>query len=503
MTRGEGVVTGCGLSSVPEPRYWSSSTYRAGERLGRIVSSALGRVCRFLETAGSGSALLRAAGWLREAVCGMASGSYLVRVFWSAARMALASYGSPLTVDTLLGLALAVACIAPTEAVFLAAVVALALCLWDGVKRSREGGPIWYLPGFGTVTAIFGVFLFLVGATFSSVAPSKSASNLVIWLFYLLFFFVAADRSQRGRAENIVWPFLTGATLTGLVGIYQKFSGWRPPKVWVDPSFQGEIVRVVGTFTNPVFFAEMLGLSLPLVIALLLTKEDWRDRLVLFGFAAVQGAGLILSSSRGAWLGFALSFCIMAVLYDWRLLPRGLALGVVGLFLAPQIIIKRLLSAFSLTDSSNAYRIFIWRGSLAMLKDNLVRGVGLGAESYSKVYPEYMIVQTPAPHAHSTFLQFLIEVGLLGFLAMASFFVIWLIDVLTVSLARSGKRGARTTEIVLLAGAVSAVGGNLLEGLVDYTWYSPRVTSVFWAVVGIAAGIATSKIREAARSGGR
>ena len=501
MSRGVGAVPSCELSSAPEPRYRLSSTYRAGERLGCIVSSALARVCRSLESSASGSALLRAAGWLKEAIRGAASGSFLVRTFWPLARMALASYGSPLTVDTVLGLALAVACVAPTEAVFLAGAGAFALCLWDGVKRSGDGGPIWHLPGFGMVSAILAVFLFLVGATFSSVLPSKSLSNLVIWCFYLMFFFVAADRSQRGRLENVVWPFLTGATLTGLVGIYQKFSGWRPPKVWVDPSFQDEIIRVVGTFTNPVFFAEMLGLSLPLVIALLFSKEDWRDRLVLFGFAAVQGAGLILSSSRGAWLGFALSFCIMAVLYDWRLLPRGLALGLVGLFLAPQILIKRLLSAFSLTDSSNAYRIFIWRGSLAMLKANLLRGVGLGAESYSKVYPEYMIVQTPAPHAHSTFLQFLIEVGLLGFLAMASFFIIWLIDVLKVSLARSGKRGARPTEIVLLAGAVGAVGGNLLEGLVDYTWYSPRVTSVFWAIVGIAAGIATSKIREAQHGG--
>jgi putative inorganic carbon (HCO3(-)) transporter len=176
------------------------------------------------------------------------------------------------------------------------------------------------------------------------------------------------------------------------------------------------------------------------------------------------------------------------------MLPLGLAAGALGLAVAPPVLLKRLISSFSLTDSSNAYRVFIWRGSFAMLRDNLLRGIGLGAESFSKVYPEYMIIQTPAPHAHSTFLEFLIEVGLLGFLAMASVFIIWLYDAFKVISARKGKGSARWTEVAVLSATVAAVGGHMLQGIIDYTWYSPKVTAVFWAIVGIGAGVAAAKL---------
>jgi len=175
------------------------------------------------------------------------------------------------------------------------------------------------------------------------------------------------------------------------------------------------------------------------------------------------------------------------------MLPLGLCAGAAGLFLAPDIILKRLLSSFSLADSSNAYRVSIWRGSLAMLKDFLFRGVGLGHEAFKKVYPEYQIVQTPTSHAHSTFLQFLIEVGLFGFLAMAVFFVIWLCDGFRKIISTKGPGRSRWSEIGLLAAGIAAVGGHVIEGIIDYTWFSPKITMAFWAVVGISAGMAAGK----------
>ena len=159
------------------------------------------------------------------------------------------------------------------------------------------------------------------------------------------------------------------------------------PRSWLDERFEEDIVRYVGTFTNPTFFAEMLGLALPLTAALLLKKRDWRDRLVLLAFLGVQGIGMILSFSRGAWLGLIVSFAIVAVLYERRLLILGLLVGVLALAVAPPVLVDRLMSSFSLEDSSNSYRVFIWRGSFAMLREYLFRGVGLGAEAFSHVYP--------------------------------------------------------------------------------------------------------------------
>jgi len=475
------------------PRYRSSQAYALSERAGRWLSSVVvaffTRVDRTVPDSLAGRAASSVVGaWLKAA-----AESVFVRAFRPVARMAFAPHGVPVTVDTALGLAVAVACVAPTEIVFAVGAGALALFLWDRTKHAGDNGKLWAYPGFGSVMAVFAVFLFLVGSTVSSVDPARSLYNLVIWCFYLLFFFLAADSSLRGRAENMVWPFLTGATLAGLVGIYQKLTGWRPAKSWLDKTFEDEIVRMVGTFSNPTFFAEMLGLALPLTLALLLRNKDWRDRLILMGFAAVQGLAMVLTYSRGAWLGLIVSFCVVAVLYERRLLLLGMALAVVVFAVAPDVLLGRLVSSFSLTDSSNNYRLFIWRGSIAMMKANLIRGVGLGAESFSKVYPEYMIVQTPAPHAHSTYMEVLIETGLFGFLAMAWFFVTWAFDSLRAVFSGKGPGSSRWAEIGILAGVVGAVGGHMLQGVIEYTWYSPRVTIVFWALAGMGAGLAATK----------
>lgn len=485
--------------------YRRSVTFAAGEKAASVASAAVVRLVATLDRWLEASLAGRFYAALARVANAYAEGSLFMRWLWPYAKLAIAPWGEKVGVETALGALLALACVAPTEILMAVSLGVLGLFMWDRARKVRNGGEtrLWALPGFGMVAAVGAVLLFTVGATISSVVPSKSLFNMLIWFFYFLVFFMAADAAARGRGVQVVWPFMTGAAFSGLVSIYQRLTGWRPPKNWVDVAFEGELTRYVGTFTNPVFFAEMMGLALPVAIALILIKKDWRDRLVLLGLAGLQMIGLLLSGSRGAWLGFAISFCILAVLYAWRMLPLGLVAGGVGLALAPDVLLKRLLSSFSLTDSSNSYRVFIWRGSIAMLKDYLVRGVGLGAEAYAKVYPEYMIIQTPAPHAHSTFIQYLIEVGLLGFLSMAYLFAVWLYDGFKAIFAEKARAG-RWGKIGLLAACIAAVGGHLLEGIIDYTWYSPKITVAFWALVGIASGIACAiKHQEPAVEGGR
>ncbi|HHX28611.1 MAG TPA: hypothetical protein GX716_06310 [Firmicutes bacterium] len=438
--------------------------------------------------------------------------------------MAVVPYGEKVTVETALGLVLALASVGPTEIIMLASFGVFVLMLWDRCRTARSGvrpsaqpgvgaesgsgarsesqsgdaGSIWVFPQFGTLISVGAVLIFIVGATVSSVDPSISVFNMVIWFMYFLLFLMAADASFRGRSVQVIWPLLTGAAFSGLVSVYQRLTGGIVmPSHWVDKTFEGDLVRVVGTFTNPIFFAEMMGLALPLTLALLFLRKDVRDRLMLLGLGGLQAIGLLLSSTRGAWLGFAVSFCVLAVLYDWRMLPLGAVAGAVGLSLAPPVLVQRLVSSFSLADSSNAYRISIWRGSLAIIREHLFRGVGLGAEVFRKVYPEYQIIQTPTPHAHSTFLEFLIEVGLFGFVAMACLFWLWLRDAFDVVLAQKDSLGARWAKVGILAGSIAAVAGHMLQGVIDYTWYSPRIASVFWAVMGIGAGISSRNLRGA------
>lgn len=483
----------------PEGAHISVAAYRLLERFSREVASFAASFFWKLDRVYDCSLTAGAIRFAERASRRLASGSALSRFVIPWLGMLVCPYGEVPTLATGFGLVLALACLTTTETAFLLALALIPATLWLRVRSWHKGGGwspdmIWLWPGPEVALPLAMTLAFMIGATWSSVVPRASAVNLALWCFYLLCFLASADASARGGGEKLVWPALTAVTASSLLGLYQYLRGSYTPSAWVDVKFEGEITRVVGTFTNPTFFAEMIGLVFPLTLALVLKRRDIRDRLLLGAYAALQAAALVFTFSRGGWVGFLVSFCLLAVLYERRLLLVGALVVAAGVALGPRILLERFLSSFSLADSSNSYRVFIWRGSLALLRSYLFRGVGLGAESFVKIYPEYMIIQTPAPHAHSTYLEMLIELGLFGFLALAWFFLAWARQAL--GFLQLKREGARSwNEIALPAGAISAVVGHMAHGLVEHTWYSPRITAVFWAYLGIVSGIAVLNSR--------
>ncbi|HHY96151.1 MAG TPA: hypothetical protein GX513_14265, partial [Firmicutes bacterium] len=298
--------------------------------------------------------------------------------------------------ETWLGLVLGAAALLPTPVAL--GMLLLLLPFWlrrwaaltggTETKSGRAGATRILLP----FTALM---LVVAGSVPASVVPRHSLVEFAFWVAYGLVFLLAMDAAGRGRVERVLWPVLAGAALSGAVGIWQYLSGWQPPQSWVDPRFADEITRVVGTFTNPTFFAEMMGLAAPVSIALLLGQRSWRGRLILGAFALLQTGGMLLSFSRGGWLGFAVSLAVIAVLYDRRLLWVGLAVALLAPFVLPEVLVDRFLSSFTMDDTSNNYRIFIWRGAWALARAYLWTGTGLGTESFTYTYPEHMIIQTP------------------------------------------------------------------------------------------------------------
>lgn len=437
----------------------------------------------------------------RHSVCGKAAltvGACIARwtpesVSLRYLRLLVASYDGSINAGTFLGVVLGAGVVLPTELQMLMFLLFLFFYLWWRSGRSESSarsGASQCRFVFGVVLPLIVAFAFTAGAAISSVVPERSIINLALWAFYFSAFLVCLDIAWHGCADGIVWPLLTWVTFSSLVGVYQYLSGWQAVREsWLDERFQDEIVRVVGTFDNPTFFAEMIGLALPVTLALLTRNRHSLDKGILLVYAVIQGAALVLTWSRGAWLGFIASFAALAVMFDKRLLAVGLIGALLAAVAAPPVLVERLLSSFSLEDSSNSYRVFIWRGSLALLRAYLFRGVGLGADSFAQVYPEYMIIQTPAPHAHSTYLQMLIELGLFGFLALMGLLAVCGWRSLSAVFRRRGRGFGRWAAVGMLSGVVAAVGGHLLQGLVEHTWYNPQVTAVFWAWVGTAVGI--------------
>lgn len=266
-------------------------------------------------------------------------------------------------------------------------------------------------------------------------------------------------------------PYLTLYLLIGIIvlaGLSQALIGiWQfAPRGHGPEHFLvlGRFYRAYGTFEQPNPFGGYMGLNgllaLGTSVGLVVWWGErwWQNKkgvwakislwdvagVLFFGVgAAACILALIMSWSRGAWLGFVAASGILAFF-----LPRkrwqGVLLVVIGLIavaaawqigLIPESITSRVGSVaeefrlgdvrgVDINDTNYAVieRLAFWQAAVGMVEDNIWLGVGFG--NYAAAYPDYALINwtTPLGHAHNYYLNLLAETGILGSLA---YLMVW------------------------------------------------------------------------------
>ena len=212
-------------------------------------------------------------------------------------------------------------------------------------------------------------------------------------------------------------------------------------------------------------------------------EKSFMKKFILFGMFAINGLALIYTFSRGCWLGIILGIAILAIMIDRRFILLGVIALLISPLVLPDTIINRFMSIGDMTDSSTSYRVYIWLGTIAMLKDYWLSGVGLGITSFNRVYPIYSYSGIVAPHSHNLYLQLMAEHGIAGLIVFVG--VIY-------NFYKEAAIAISKRKNLVLAGIISGMAGFLLEGMFDYTWYNYRVILIFWTVIAL--GYAESEI---------
>ncbi len=335
------------------------------------------------------------------------------------------------------------------------------------------------------LVAVFGFF-----AVFSLAA----ASSLKIWLIYtafmLFFFLVVQTASTKERLYKLSALAVFSGLLVSAFGIYQRFFGDDIGHAWLDEEMFGDIsVRVYSTLGNPNVLGEYLLLMIPLCAALLWTRKTALSRLYYLGTLGVMLVCMLFTQSRGCWLGLILAAAVFAVFVDKRLVILGIVAMFLLPFVMPESIIARFSSIGNVNDSSTSYRLYIWLGTIKMLRDFGIYGIGLGSDAFNKIYPFYSYSSIIAPHSHNIYLQLLCESGITG---LAVFLATMLVSLKKMFLtALTDKKGFAG---VVSVGIVSGLLGFLMQGAFDYVWYNYRVFLLFWIVIAI--GISAGRVMD-------
>lgn len=330
--------------------------------------------------------------------------------------------------------------------------------------------------------------LYLV-MTFLSATPSSSLLVGLVTCVFVLFAVVLQNTAVTQKDIRIALGiFAFAGVFVSLYGIYQYiFRTGYQSSAWVDSEmFDSISFRVASTLDNPNMLGQYLILVIPFTGACLLAAKDWGQRVFWLAIAAIECLCMVLTFSRGAWLGLLFAGALFFVMLNPRLIYL-LPVVLVGLyFVLPPSVVERFTSIGDLGDASTSYRVFIWIGTLAMLSDYWVCGVGAGDEAFNLVYPVYSYDSIVAPHSHNLFLQIVCDGGFF-LLIVFLLFLFHYFRGLAVSMKHSESWAGKLYQIA----AFSSVAGFMVQAMTDYSFYNYRVMFLFWVVVGIG-GLAMS-----------
>jgi putative inorganic carbon (HCO3(-)) transporter len=324
--------------------------------------------------------------------------------------------------------------------------VALVLAAWLMRMIARREVTVKWPP----LTLPFGLFFIVLSlSSLSSVSLQHSLKELVKWVEVLALYVLAANVMTGRWKKALVAVLLGTGALAALHGIFQFLFQIGPEEFILF----GRFMRAHGTFEQPNPYAGYLGLTLPLAIGLVFAvivpmgrRVSSRWLVCASGTGALIAIAVVMSWSRGAWLGIAAAGGVMLVAVAARS-GRAAVLGVVfavllaylllagGASLLPPSIVQRFsdfvpylgvadVRGVEITDANFAVveRMAHWQAAIEMWTDRPWLGVGIG--NYEVVYARYSLPLWPVAlgHAHNYYLNIGAEAGIIGLLA---YLVLW------------------------------------------------------------------------------
>jgi hypothetical protein len=357
------------------------------------------------------------------------------------------------------------------------------------------------------------LILFLVAATLSiwnSALLWSTLKELVQFAEILVIAALGVSLMETGNIRWIVAALIASGVVQALLGVYQFRGGSGAPSLWI---LDFRYFRAFGSFGQPNPFGAFMGLILALSLgctfgAISELWTTWRESqsdlarayrlyaltkliasravhsvfrvgtryivslLLLIIADAILAVGLLVSWSRGAWLGFggaALTLLFFAP--KRRLIGAVLVALVVGgaifIFatgLAPASLVARAsdftqdlvgytdVRGAQISDANYAVleRLAHWQAALDMARDNLWIGIGFGA--YDAAYPRYALMNWPTGlgHAHNFYLNVLAETGVIGLVA---YLVAWIMIIILTLRVLNKETGFRRGIALGILGA--------------------------------------------------
>lgn len=376
----------------------------------------------------------------------------------------------------------------------------------QGARVRLRRGPMDILL-LGFLGAVLVSSVLSVSFTTALIGKYKRYEGLLTFYNYALLYFLGAQIFRSSKQVSQLSKALVGtAYIVAAYGLLQ-FLGLDPID-WGE-KLPFEASKAFSTFGNPDLLAGYLVLVIPMALAEFLAAAQTKAKVVRFlGFLVIAGA-LVVTFTRGAWIGAFIGLVLLLILARRQLADNLVGLGALaGVFVAALgaiimvgsragaglDLLERVSSMTRITEGSAGSRLEIWKSGLAMIKDRPLFGFGpdtfrVMSERYETLkYVKMTGGTTVADNAHNYIIQIGAGAGLVALAVLLGFLIYWLAKALPAAEedARAKDTGYQLTRAGLYAG-VLAYMVHLLFGISLIGSSAP-----FWLLLGAMMGSSRS-----------
>ena len=351
---------------------------------------------------------------------------------------------------------------------------------------------------------------------FTSLLAEDSVSAWLGLANFLPFFalFVALRNLiiKPSQLRQLSWLLILPSLPIVLLGFGQMYAAWDSPPL-IKTILGWELVPLgfpTGRMSSVFIYTNFLAIYLAIAFALTfgLWLETWQqfDRrkrtptlVFLTSILLADISGLILTSSRNAWIIAVLSFMAYAMHLGWKwlvLLVTGAATAISWASFAPSLggtQLRRVVPTFIWTRlSDSAYdrpvetlRVTQWQFCWDLIKERPLFGWGL--RNFTPLYEAKMNLWLG--HPHNLFLMLGAEVGIIALLVFVG--IITAIAALACKLLATWSY--KESSLIFFSYLI-AFSAYILFNLADVSIFDLRINTIGWILLAAISGVTSSQL---------
>ncbi len=303
---------------------------------------------------------------------------------------------------------------------------------------------------------------------------------------YMLWFFISIRLIRSFRDATLIAKVIcVTAIAVALHGIFQYIIGAPIPAHWVSQAEAGVRSRAYSIMGSPNILGAYIVMTAPIIASFAYSAKAMWKKVLAWCFVGVLCLCLLVTFSRGAWVGMCVAVVVFAILQDRRLFAPLLMAVPVAMFIPS--IANRITFLFTddfATASAVGGRALRWAVGKEMMATNPFIGFGLGRFG-GAVAMQNQILEVTDEFSYFYMDNYYLKIGAeMGYTGLITF-ILLMVCLVIIGLRCVGRSKRCETKMPLATGIYAGLAGIITHCYFENIFEEPYMMALFWSLSAV------------------